>query len=377
MLNPAPEQAQDELRQSQQNAHLASNQRAALETQLKQAQDKLQQAQQNADLASNQRAALEARLKKAEENLQLAQKRADLAATQRTAAAAKENEEPAKELRAGRTLPPDAPQNPEAGRASNQPLIQLVQSANSLRDNGKPEQKAIAREETGALPEPNEVLAEPALATADSAPSPGVQQLTPTGKFSLTQSQEKARKRRQMELARSSASLYPSVPTPPPRNPPGDQRTEAETSAPPAPVEVPAPSKSANQARKGETDVARDLRRFAVDYLRADEKDNVSDLERFYAGSVHFHGEGDLSWAGIAAATRRYHQNAHQRRYIISQSASVRGPVDGGFWVVEQPFGWTKPDGARAQTGGSVLRMRVIASGHGNFKITSIEGVPR
>jgi hypothetical protein len=71
-----------------------------------------------------------------------------------------------------------------------------------MRDNGKPEQKAIAREETGALPEANELVAEAALATADSAPSPRVQQLTPTGKFSLTQSQEKVRKTRQMELAR-------------------------------------------------------------------------------------------------------------------------------------------------------------------------------
>ena len=49
--------AEDKLQQAQQNADLASNQRSALETQLKQAQDKLQQAQQNADLASSQRAA--------------------------------------------------------------------------------------------------------------------------------------------------------------------------------------------------------------------------------------------------------------------------------------------------------------------------------
>jgi hypothetical protein len=132
-----------------------------------------------------------------------------------------------------------------------------------------------------------------------------------------------------------------------------------------------------NRERKGDTDVAGDLRRFAANYLRADEKEDVSDQERFYAGSVHFYGEGDLGWARIAAATHRYHQNAHQRRYIISQSASVRGPVDGGFWVIEQPFGWTKSDGTRVQTGRSVLRMRVIPIGNGDFKITSIEQVGR
>jgi hypothetical protein len=138
-------------------------------------------------------------------------------------------------------------------------------------------------------------------------------------------------------------------------------------------VEIPA--KSANRERQGETDIAGDLRRFAVNYLRADEKEDVSDLERFYAGSVRFYGEGDLSWGSVAAATRRYHQKEHQRRYIISRSASVQGPVNGGFWVIEQPFNWTKADGAHLQTGRSVLRMRVIKSGHEDFKITSIEEV--
>jgi hypothetical protein len=52
------------VQQAQQNADLASSQRADLEAQLKQAQDKLQQTQQNADLVASQRAALEARLKK-------------------------------------------------------------------------------------------------------------------------------------------------------------------------------------------------------------------------------------------------------------------------------------------------------------------------
>jgi hypothetical protein len=80
---------------------------------------------------------------------------------------------------------------------------------------------------------------------------------------------------------------------------------------------------------------------------------------------------------GIVAATRRYHQDAHQRQYIISLSATAREPVNGGYWIVEQPFGWTKSNGTRVHTGRSVLRIRVIASGHGNFKITSIEEVSR
>jgi hypothetical protein len=267
---------------------------------------------------------------------------------------------------------------PEAD-ASPVPVL-LTQSANtesSMPDNGKPDRKENAREETGAPSKPKELPAKRALAVADPAPLPKVLQPTPVANISLTQSQERARKTRERELARSSANLYSSVPTPPPRDPSADQPTEAAASAPPPSVDVPSPSKSVNRERKGDADVAGDLRRFAANYLRADEKEDVSDQERFYAGSVHFYGEGDLGWARIAAATHRYHQNAHQRRYIISQSASVRGPVDGGFWVIEQPFGWTKSDGTRVQTGRSVLRMRVIPIGHGDFKITSIEQVGR
>jgi hypothetical protein len=139
---------------------------------------------------------------------------------------------------------------------------------------------------------------------------------------------------------------------------------------------VDVPSKSVNRDRGGGTDVAADLRRFAANYVREQEKDDVAGQERYYAGSVHFYGEGDLSWTRIAAATRRYHQNSRQRRYGISP-ASVRGPVDGGFWIVEQPYTWSKSDGTRVQTGKSVVRMRVVASGHGDFKITSVEEVGR
>jgi hypothetical protein len=121
---------------------------------------------------------------------------------------------------------------------------------------------------------------------------------------------------------------------------------------------------------------SRKISGFAADYVRTDENENVEAQAKYYAGSVHFYGEGDLSWARIAAATQRYHRNSHQRRYVLSH-ANIRGPVDGGFWVVDQPFTWTKSDGARARTGRSVLRMRVIAVGRGNFKITSVEQVSR
>src|SRR6266403_310947 len=78
--------AQEEKAQlAQQNTDLGSGQRSALETQLKKAQEEAQLAQQNTDLATSQRSKLEIQLKKAEEKAQLAQQNADLAASQRGA----------------------------------------------------------------------------------------------------------------------------------------------------------------------------------------------------------------------------------------------------------------------------------------------------
>ena len=135
--------------------------------------------------------------------------------------------------------------------------------------------------------------------------------------------------------------------------PPPSQRT----SKPPAPPE----------------DLSGDLRRFVSDFLRTDQSNNVADQRRFYADSVHFYGEGDLSWTGVAAATRRYHQKEQTRRAEISEPAATKGPVNGGFYVVEQPVVWTKTQGSLLKRGRSVLRLRVVPIDRGGWKITSIE----
>jgi hypothetical protein len=49
-----------------------------------------------------------------------------------------------------------------------------------------------------------------------------------------------------------------------------------------------------------------DLQRFAQDFVRTGQTGSVGEQHRFYAESVHFYGEGNLSWASVAAATRRY-----------------------------------------------------------------------
>ena len=120
-----------------------------------------------------------------------------------------------------------------------------------------------------------------------------------------------------------------------------------------------------------------DLQRFVSDFLRTDQSNNVAEQRRFYADSVHFYGEGDLSWSGVAAATRRFHQQQQTRRSEIAQPAATKGPVNGGFYVVEQPVVWTKASGSQLKRGRSVLRLRVIPIDRGGWKITSIEETNR
>jgi hypothetical protein len=118
-----------------------------------------------------------------------------------------------------------------------------------------------------------------------------------------------------------------------------------------------------------------DLRNFASAFLQTHQNGNIADQHRFYADSVHFYGEGDLSWAGVEAATRRYRQERQNKRYGTEGTAAVKGPVDGGFYVVEQPVSWTRAEGSRVVRGRSVLRLRVVPTNRGDWKITSIDEV--
>jgi hypothetical protein len=120
-----------------------------------------------------------------------------------------------------------------------------------------------------------------------------------------------------------------------------------------------------------------DLRRFALDFVRTEQSGSLADQHRFYAESVHFYGEGDLSWAGVEAATRRYQQENQNRQVGATAPAAVKGPVDGGFYVIDQPVSWSRTDGPRTTRGRSIVRLRVVSSGRAGWKITAIEEVER
>jgi len=111
-----------------------------------------------------------------------------------------------------------------------------------------------------------------------------------------------------------------------------------------------------------------------MDFVRTGQAGGVAEQRRFYAESVHFYGEGNLSWASVAAATRRRHEE-NQKRLGAAAPAVVKGAADGGFYVVDQPVSWSRTDGSKQTRGRSILRLRVISTGRGGWKITSIEEV--
>jgi hypothetical protein len=122
------------------------------------------------------------------------------------------------------------------------------------------------------------------------------------------------------------------------------------------------------------SDQSGDLQRFASDFVRTDQTGVVGDQHRFYADSVHFYGEGDLSWARRGRDPKISPGKAKQT--ICRSSARGRkGPVGGGVYVVDQPVAWSRTDGSHLTHGRSTLRLRVVGSGRGGWKITSIEEV--
>ena len=157
-----------------------------------------------------------------------------------------------------------------------------------------------------------------------------------------------------------------------------DRRLTAEeypAKAPDQPLKAPdQPLRTPDKSSKPE-EKSGDLRRFALAFVQTDQTGNVADQHRFYADSVHFYREGNLSWSGVAAATRRYHQERQNKRYGTEGTAAVKGPVDGGFYVVEQPVSWSRKEGSRQIRGKSVLRLRVVPTNRGDWRITSIDEI--
>jgi hypothetical protein len=122
-------------------------------------------------------------------------------------------------------------------------------------------------------------------------------------------------------------------------------------------------------------DLTENLQRFASDFVRANQNDNFAEQHRFFADSVHFYREGDLSLAGVEAATRRYRREQLSKRSEVAEPAAATGPVNGGFFVIDQPVRWTQSEGTKVKQGRSVLRLRVLPINHGGWKITSIDEV--
>lgn len=136
-----------------------------------------------------------------------------------------------------------------------------------------------------------------------------------------------------------------------------------------------APTRETDDRNSQSRDLTENLQRFASDFVRANQDDNFAEQHRFFAESVHFYREGDLSLAGVEAATRRYRREQLSKRSEVAEPAAATGPVNGGFFVIDQPVRWTQSEGTKVKQGRSVLRLRVVPIDHGGWKITSIDEV--
>jgi hypothetical protein len=136
-----------------------------------------------------------------------------------------------------------------------------------------------------------------------------------------------------------------------------------------------APTRKTDDRNPQSRDLTENLQRFASDFVRANQDDDFAEQHRFFAESVHFYREGDLSLAGVEAATRRYRREQLSKRSEVAEPAAATGPVNGGFFVIDQPVRWTQSEGTKVKQGRSVLRLRVVPIDHGGWKITSIDEV--
>jgi hypothetical protein len=257
---------------------------------------------------------------------------------------------------------------PATGNSSNRPVyvlpIQLEREA--LADYAPLTSPVAPRPVVIATPVPIstpgvETLPSPSIATA----TPGVQQDSgPRGYITVESKIAPPRTRPGTGHVQKSAQPWPDVQQTPPAP------KESFAKAADVPAEGGGTPEKVGQRPSGE------LQRFAMDFVQTDVSRNVASERRFYADSVHFFNEGNLSWSGVAAATRRYHDNQN-KQFQVAGTPVVKGPVNGGFYVIEQPVSWSQKQGSVLLRGRSILRLQVLAAGRAGWKITSIEEVGR
>jgi hypothetical protein len=129
--------------------------------------------------------------------------------------------------------------------------------------------------------------------------------------------------------------------------------------------------------RSPSRELSENIQRFASDFVRANQTEDFREQHRFFADSVHFYREGDLSLAGVEAATRRYRRDQQSKHPEVAGPAVATGPVNGGFFVIQQPVRWTESQGSKITRHQSVLHLRVVPVSHGDWKITSIDETNR
>jgi myosin heavy subunit len=342
--------AQDTAQLAQQNADLATTQRAAMETELKKAQDKAQLAQQNADLVATQRAAMETELKKAQDKAQLVQQNADLSTDERSAMNA--------ELR-------------KAAEKARQ-AQQVADLATGQR--GAIESELKMAEERAQLAQQNADLAtaqRTALETELKKARERIQQAQQIAEQAITQRNEldAELKKAQGQLSKGdgTAQIVQQSVDPAPDQPKSETTPSIAASAAATPTGS-QPDGSSNPSGDEQT-----LKKFVLDFLQTVASDDVTTQDRFFAHRVTYYDQGVLSLRKVEAAKESYDREWPNRDWKSQGEPVIRGTANPKMYEVLQPFAWSVSDGSRHDTGSATLFLRIWKNAKGEFHIVHIE----
>jgi hypothetical protein len=395
-------QAQDKAQAAQQNADLATSQRAALETQLKQAQDKAQAAQQNADLATSQRAALETQLKQAQDKAQAAQQNLDLATAQRTTTLetqlkqAQDKAEAAQQ-NADRVISEHNTMEAEVKQLEDQVQLaeQRAELANSRREAMEAQMKMA--EARAKLAQQNADLAASQRSAIEEELKKAEERAQLAQKNADLAIAQRAAIEAQLKKASGSQAVQQQENGQADQPDPNANSTPNDVSTPADPDQTTqnrndqnqsgatqsnlviasssnpnSPDSRADGTAKSQTD-EQQLKNFVLDYLRSIASDDLSTEQRFFAHRVTYYGQGVLSLRRVQAAKENFDSQWPTRDWKPEGEPEIHGTSNPKMYEISQPYSWTVSDGSRHDEGTANLFLRVWKNTKGEFHIVHIE----
>ena len=128
------------------------------------------------------------------------------------------------------------------------------------------------------------------------------------------------------------------------------------------PDAAPAVYSSQRLAQNSPKIAARDLARFASDYLAAMSSNDTKRQLKFYADKVDYYRNGEIDRRIVEQALRRYHARWPTRRYTMGTAIKYSRITPRGEIVMTFPVSFTLKDGQRTVKGETENRIAISAA---------------